>query len=294
MTAEGHAHLQGPTTTVVRCLALTRRDGLTLGFTDHDRALSFEGIAFRPESGTALSALAFGTGLAVDNAEATGALSDAAITEADIRAGRWDGAEVRLWAVDWPEPERRVLRFRGTLGEITRQGAAFTAELRGLAEALNRPQGRLFQARCPAVLGDAACGVDLAAPGLRVAATVVAVEGGRTLLVSGAGGAATGWFAEGLAQVTGGAAVGLAATIRSDRIEAGGLRRVELWQGIDAGLAAGDPVTLVAGCDRRAETCREKFGNILNFRGFPHVPGEDWLLTVPARTARRDGGALRQ
>ena len=92
MTAEGHAHLQGPTTTVVRCLALSRRDGLTLGFTDHDRALSFEGIAFRPESGTALSALAFGTGLAVDNAEATGALSDAVITEADIRAGRWDEA----------------------------------------------------------------------------------------------------------------------------------------------------------------------------------------------------------
>jgi len=293
MTAPGYDHLQGPATTVARCLALTRRDGFTLGFTDHDRALGFEGIAFRPESGAALSALAFGTGLAVDNAEAAGALSDAAITEADIRAGRWDGAAVRLWLADWAEPARRVLRFRGTLGEITRQGGAFTAELRGLAEALNRPQGRLYQARCPAVLGDAACGVDLAAPGLRVAATVAGLEGGRQMLVSGAGTAGTGWFAEGLVQVTGGAAAGLTAAIRSDRVEDGGLRRVELWQGVDAALAAGDPVTLVAGCDKRVETCREKFGNIGNFRGFPHVPGEDWLLTVPARTARRDGGALR-
>ena len=289
MIPQDHAHLQGGATTVCRCLAVERADGLTLGFTDHDRSLAFESITFRPEAGVALKALALATGLAVDGTEASGALTSEAITEADIRAGRWDGAAVRLWLVDWTLPARRLLRFRGSLGEITREGGAFTAELRGLAEALNRPAGRVYQARCAAALGDRECGVDLA--GFTVAATVQAVSGERQMLVEG-GAAPSGWFAEGLCRVTTGAAAGLVAPIRSDRTE-GALRRLDLWQGFDAPLAAGDGVALVAGCDKRAETCRETFGNFLNFRGFPHVPGEDWLLTVPARTALRDGGALR-
>lgn len=289
MTPQDFAHLQGGATTVARCLALTRGDGLVLGFTDHDRGLAFDGIAFRPEDGAGLSALAFGTGLAVDNGEVLGALSDTAITEADIRAGRWDGAEVRLWLVDWLLPARRVLWFRGSLGEITREAGAFRAELRGLAEALNRTVGRVYQARCAAALGDANCRVDLAAQS--VAGTVAEADG-RRVQVAGAGDAAAGWYAEGLLRVTSGACAGLAAPIRSDRLEDAG-RRIELWQGFDAELGAGDAVMLVAGCDKRAETCRAKFGNLLNYRGFPHVPGEDWLLTVPSRTAQRDGGALR-
>lgn len=289
MIPQEFAHLQGGATTVARCLALTRADGLVLGFTDHDRALAFEGLAFRPEDGAGLSALSLGTGLAVDNGEVLGALSDAAITEADIRAGRWDGAEVRLWLVDWTLPARRVLWFRGSLGEITREGSAFRAELRGLAEALNRTTGRVYQARCAAALGDAACTVDLAP--FTVAGAVAEVEG-RRVLVEGAGAAAEGWYAEGQLRVTSGACTGLVAPVRSDRIETGG-RRIELWQGFDAMLAVGDAVALVAGCDKRAETCRTRFGNLMNYRGFPHVPGEDWLLTVPSRTAQRDGGALR-
>lgn len=291
MSEAEFAHLQGGATTVARCLALRRGDGLVRGFTDHDAMLAFEGIEFNPGDGMVPGAFAFGTGLAVDDSEVVGALSDAAITEADIRAGRWDGAEVRLWLVDWTDPARRVLWFRGALGDLQREGGAFRAELRGLAEALNRPQGRVYQARCPAALGDAACRVDLDAPGRMAAAVVLAVDG-RQVLVEGGGAAAAGWFAEGLLRVTTGAAAGLVAALRSDRIEGSG-RRLELWRGFDAPLAPGDAVTLVAGCDKRPETCRQKFGNLLNYRGFPHVPGEDWLLTVPSRTAQRDGGALR-
>jgi len=57
-------------------------------------------------------------------------------------------------------------------------------------------------------------------------------------------------------------------------------------------VAAGDPLRLSAGCDRSRETCAKVFGNIINFRGFPHVPGEDWLMAVPRRDGRNDGGRL--
>ena len=81
-------HLATGTTTVCRAWAVTRTDGLVLGFTDHDRALQFEGITFKADSGLTGKALLQSSGLSVDNTEAMGALSDAAISEADILAGR--------------------------------------------------------------------------------------------------------------------------------------------------------------------------------------------------------------
>ena len=91
------AHLAGGATTLARCFAVTRKDGLVLGFTDHDRDLGFDGMVFRADSGLTAKAIQQATGLSVDNSEAFGALRSAAITEADILAGRYDGAEVRAW-----------------------------------------------------------------------------------------------------------------------------------------------------------------------------------------------------
>ena len=171
--AELQAHLDTGATTLCRAWAVTRADGVTLGFTDHDRPLAFDGITFSASAGLSASQTVQGTGLAVDNAEATGALSDAGVTAADIEAGRYDGAELRAWLVNWAAPEQRVMQFRGRLGELRRAGGAFTAELRGLTEALNQPLGRIYQKPCTAVLGDAACGVDLDAPGYVAEAALV-------------------------------------------------------------------------------------------------------------------------
>ncbi|RYE11181.1 MAG: DUF2163 domain-containing protein [Hyphomicrobiales bacterium] len=46
------------------------------------------------------------------------------------------------------------------------------------------------------------------------------------------------------------------------------------------------------GCDRRLATCRERFGNVANFRGFPHIPGNDFVLKYPRGGDALDGGAL--
>ena len=290
MSAEGlYAHLGAGVTTVARAWAVERRDGAVLGFTDHDADLAFEGIVFRAGSGLSARALAQVTGLAVDNTEAMGALSDAAISEADLMAGRYDGAGVRIWAVNWAAPEQRALLFRGSIGEVVRAGGAFQAELRGLAEALNQPRGRVYRGSCPAVLGDAACRVDLDAPGLSAERPVAAiVEAGRVFRFTGLGGVDARWFEPGGLGVLGGAAAGLAAVVKNDRMDAGG-RVVELWAALRADVAEGDAVRLEAGCDKRAETCRLKFGNFVNFRGFPHMPGDDWLTVFPARAARGDG-----
>lgn len=45
-------------------------------------------------------------------------------------------------------------------------------------------------------------------------------------------------------------------------------------------------------CDRRLATCRERFDNVANFRGFPHIPGNDFVLKYPRRGDDLGGGAL--
>jgi uncharacterized phage protein (TIGR02218 family) len=277
-------HLALGATTVCHAWALERADGVVMGFTDHDGDLAFEGIRFLAGTGLTAGALQQVTGLAVDNAEVAGALSDAGIREADIRAGRFDGAEVRLWLVNWADVGQRMLRFRGSLGEVVQQDGAFRAELRGLTEALNRPMGRIIQPGCDAVLGDARCRVDLTGPDWHAEVTVEALREGRILATSPVS-RAEGWFRRGTATFLDGAAAGVSLTIKSDRRVDGRLE-VELWQEPGVAPAVGDRVRLVAGCDRRDETCRGKFRNFMNFRGFPHVPDEDWITAWPARVVR--------
>lgn len=285
------AHLDSGATTLCRCWAITRADGVVMGFTDHDAGLSFDGVDFRAQTGMTARALSQTTGLSVDNSEAVGALSDAAVTEADILAGRFDGASIRAWLVNWAAPADRVMLFSGALGEITRKGGAFQAELRGLTELLNQPQGQMYQRPCSAVLGDARCRFDLGQPGYSVELPVEEVAEARVFRFAAVNGFEPRWFEAGRLKVLDGAGAGLIGVIKNDRYD-NGTRTVELWEGLRAAVAPGDMLRLEAGCDRRAETCKVKFSNFTNFRGFPHIPGEDWVLSYPVRGRLNDGGSL--
>lgn len=284
-------HLESGATTLCRAWVVERRDGAVLGFTDHDRELTFEGIRFAADSGLTAHAMSHTTGLSVDNSEALGVLSHAAITEADIAAGRYDGAEVRAWLVNWANPDDRVMQFRGSLGEITRAGGAFRVELRGLSEALNQPVGFVYQRPCSAVLGDGRCKFDLSQPGYTTEIAIDAIKDRRIFRFNGENGFEPRWFESGRMEFLDGAAVGLVSVIKNDRF-VDGVRVVELWQAVGPEVVVGDQVRLVAGCDRRSETCKLKFDNFLNFRGFPHIPGEDWLLSYPVQGGSNDGGSL--
>ncbi|WBU65345.1 DUF2163 domain-containing protein [Paracoccus aerodenitrificans] len=272
-------------TTMARAWAITRRDGLVLGFTDHDDELRFDGIDFRPDAGLSALAVMQGSGLSVDNTEAVGALSDGAIHERDILAGRWDGAELRQWEVDWSDPGKARLVFRGHLGEVSRSGGAFRAELRGLSEPMNQSHGRVFHPRCDALLGDGRCKLDLDRPGLRGTARIEWIKDGRIGL-AGLEGFEDRWFERGECLILSGAAEGLSAQVKNDRALPGGRREVELW--VEPGIppAAGDQVRLTAGCDKAAATCLRKFANFPNFRGFPDLPQEDWLMAPDADRGR--------
>ena len=192
--------------------------------------------------------------------------------------------------MDWERPELRVLMFRGSLGEIRRSDGAFEVELRGLAEALNAPVGRSVLRTCDRALGDAKCGFDASQPGFS-GEGVVESGAGASLSASGLGGFAAGWFTHGALVWLSGGNAGEKAAVKVDRPGEAGRRGLTLWQEPGRKVAAGDRFRVVAGCDKRAETCRAKFDNLINFRGFPHIPGDDWVTAYPKDGATHDGGS---
>lgn len=285
-------HAASGLTTLCRAWGIARADGQVFGFTDHDRDLHFDGVTYRADTGLSAAALAQSTGLSVDNTEALGALTDVSVREDEIEAGRFDGAEVTAWLVNWADLDVRWLQFRGTIGEIRRSGGAFHAELRGLTEALNRPLGRIFQKPCTAVLGDAQCRFDVETAGYSHEGVPLRVTGGRVFEWESLDGFEAGWFQRGRLDVLDGGAAGLWGAIKSDRF-VDGLRRVELWEPIRHEISDTAMVRLSAGCDKRLETCRLKFNNLLNFQGFPDLPNEDWVMAYPTQASANAGGSRR-
>ncbi|WP_171179437.1 DUF2163 domain-containing protein [Ruegeria sp. HKCCD8929] len=286
------AHVESGLTTLCRCWAITRADGVEYGFTDHDCALSFEGMTFKADTGLTAMAVEQATGLSIDNSEAMGVLSDAAVRDEDIEAGRFDGAEVRAWLVNWARPDQRWLQFRGSIGELRRAGGAFHAEIRGLTDALNRPLGRIYQKPCTAVLGDAQCGFKTSTPGYSTELALAHVDDARIFRWPDMTGFEPGWFQRGRLTVVSGSAKDLWGSIKRDAFD-GGFRVIELWEPVRGGVQAGDRVQLVAGCDKRMGTCRLKFNNLVNFQGFPDLPNEDWVMAVPKKTGANTGGSRR-
>lgn len=285
------ARLASGVTTLCQCWIVTRTDGLRLGFTDHDEDLTVDGVTCSAESGATGTALEQGTGLSADSLEIVGALSSGRLAESELARGLFDGAAVAVWRVDWASPADRVLVLSGTIGEVARGPTAFTAEVRGLADRLNQPRGRVYQRSCDALLGDGRCRIDATAPAIRGAGTVATVGSARSVTASGLAGYVSRWFEAGRLVWTSGANAGAACEVQA-HVRLGPLATLDLWQPMPAPIAPGDGFQVVAGCDKSLASCRDKFANVLNFRGFPDLPGNDYAVAYAVQGADNDGGRL--
>lgn len=282
------AHLDTGATTMAYCWRVDRRDGLVQGFTEHDEDLTFDGLTYLASSGFTASRLQQSLSLAPDNLNVDGALSSETINEHDLAGGLYDNAEVTLFWVNWQDVAQRVIMERGNIGEVTRRETAFSAEFRSLLHKLNQKGGRVYQRTCDAILGDGRCTVATSDPAFSASGAVVSVANGRTLSLSGISGFAPGAFTYGLLTFTGGDNDALRYEVKSH-----GPGIVTLWDRPAYPVTAGDTFSLVVGCAKDAETCRVKFDNIANFRGFPHIPGNDILSEYPREDSETlDGGSF--
>ncbi|MDG1286759.1 MAG: DUF2163 domain-containing protein [Rickettsiales bacterium] len=280
LSNELSAHLAQETLNLAQCWKLTRRDGVVLGFTEHDVDIEFEGVSYKASSGFTPSAIESQSSLAVDNLDIEGMLEDESITEIDILAGRYDFAEVETFLVNYTDLTQGSLRLRtGWLGEVQLNKQHFIAEMRGLTQKLAQHIGELYSPVCRAHLGDVRCGVDVASF-IEIGA-VTAITTASTFSDTGRIETA-GTYDHGLVTFTSGANKGLSREVKF--FIAGGEIRTALP--FPHKVETGATYTITQGCDKTLTTCVTRFGNAINFRGEPHVPGVDKLLqTASTRQA---------
>ena len=250
-----------------------RRDGVTLGFTAHDRNLWFGGILHSASPGMVPSSIRLTADFEPDSAEVRGALSHDTITAADLAEGRFDGAQVRIGLVDWETLESRIL-YRGAIGTVTEEDGSFAAELSSRkAELLRDPVPRTSPT-CRAPFAGPGCGLS----GLRFThETRLAERDFERNAVRTQSAQPASDFAGGFLRWIEGPQAGVAMEIVAE--EAG-------WLILDSALLPGLPanarVILREGCDRTLDTCANRFANAANFQGEPFLPGNDLLSRYPA------------
>lgn len=263
--------LEGPLTSIAFCWRIERSDGAGLALTSHDSPLAIGGTTYEAAPGMLPAALQRKAGLEASAGEVAGAISSGSLDEADLTTGRWDAARVTMTAVDWRQPEAgEIPLLRGELGEVRLEKGEFKAELRGAAAKLEAPICPETSPECRAELGDRQCRVDLA--GRTISVSVVEVDG-RTFELDQA---VTGDFLWGRVRFLSGANCGLATMLVG--LEG---NRIELRDTPRGAIAAGDQIEIRHGCDKSFATCTGRFGNAANFRGEPHLPGNDLLTRYP-------------
>lgn len=281
-------HLSGEVTTLARCWVLNRLDGVVFGFTDHDRDIVFGGVTFRAATGLDAAEASAELGFAVGGGDVAGALNSAGLTEDDLAAGRYDGANVTSWLVNWEDPEQRLVTATSVIGEVKRTDVAFVAELRGTAHRFDEERGRLFTQNCSVDLGDVNCGYAIGTSYGAVAST----DGRLTLTALSLAIFNEGWFTGGKLTFTGGPNDGFATEVKLHRLGSGEAE-LTLWQLPPYDIAVGHEFSITPGCDKRFATCRDRFANHVNFRGFPHMPGNDVIVrSIKTGEPGMDGGSL--
>lgn len=285
------AHLAGGTTTLCHCWLVARKDGTVMGFTDHDRDMTIDAVVCKAATGFTATAVQDQLGLGVSNLDVDGALSSAAITEADLGAGLYDDAAVTIVRVNWADTSQRVVVRSGFLGQVSRGETTFSAELRGLAARLDQTAGRVFQRTCTWELGDSRCTVNLDAGGNNSSGAVVSVVSAFEFMASGLSAFSSGIFSRGKIVWTSGANAGLAIEVKAHTQETPNAR-LTLFLPMPRPISAGDAFTITAGCDKQLATCRDRFSNAVNFGGFPQMPGNDFALSYASKDDRNDGSSL--
>jgi uncharacterized phage protein (TIGR02218 family) len=284
LSAGLEAHLAGQAHTRCTMLRLDLRDGTSIGITDHDQDLTYTGVGgslvYSAGSGILPSDVSLSVGLDADNYEVTGPIGDV-VTLPGILGKRFNRARARLFVVNWSDlTQGHAAIMWGKVSTARVEGDRFVLEVRSAVDAYNQTIGRVMTPICTADFGDAQCKMTRTE-----FVTTVTAAASNFLFTVDITGMPDISFAYGDVAFNSGALAG------GDEIEIFSFDPdtgvVELLAPLADVPEAGDDLALYNGCsklrmadDITVPTCLG-YDNVINFRGWPEVPGSDIYLKQP-------------
>ncbi|GHM57924.1 MAG: hypothetical protein sL5_00210 [Candidatus Mesenet longicola] len=265
ITKELKEHLSSSVLSIATCWKLTLTNNEVMGFTDYDKDLTIDNIVYQSHTGFTASAIVNNSDLAIDNLEIEGVLSSNSIKEEDILAGKYDFAQIEIFLVNYNDLSQGSLSMHyGTLGRITLSNGRFVAQIHGLSTKLTQNIGKLYSTLCRAEFCDNKCKLDNNA--FTKSGVVTSVINNHHFqdenLIED-----DDYYKYGIIKFANGANSDLTFTIREYH-----KGNVTLFMQVPHKILKKDQYFITAGCDKKFLTCKNKFNNIKNFRGEPHIP----------------------
>ena len=278
LTSGMRSMLASGAATLEWCATFTRTDGQVLRFTSGMRDVVIDGLPYQAAPGFTVSNITCTLGFQVDTLQMTVLASDD-LTRADFLTGRWDRCRVDFAQYNWADAgspsDGFILWPSYRVANVEPIQAGFVLELRDLRQLLQQDYTRSDGKTCPYRLGDSRCTVVLAGSptGYIFPFTVTSVTSRSLFTASGLAQAAD-YFSNGIATFATGLHADLPLLVRDHT--AGGV--IHLAVPLIADIAPGQTGTIVAGCLKRFEDCRDKFANVLNFGGHKDIPSTEELV----------------
>lgn len=266
-------HLETVAPTLAMCWKVVRRDSTVQGFTAHDANLVFDGVTYYARNSWTPSDMEHKAEVAVGNMEATGIYDPASIQIQDILSGALDYSDIEVFIVNWADlTQGRILLQKSVLGEVSSGDYGYSVEVLSLSAKLKAAVGQVISPLCRANLGDNRCTVDMT--GRTLSATVLTVTDNRTFTVADT--LTEGDYDGGKLTWTTGNNAGTVIEVKTTTDHL-----ITLYDVLFYAIEPGDTFDMEEGCDKFSDTCRDRFNNLVNFRGEPFVPGPDLASRAP-------------
>ena len=257
----------------------------TYGITSTDRELLIDGVTYSPDQGGIPSAIRASVGLQTDSFDNTGVYGDANISEDDILLGRVDYAEVEVFVVNYETlaDGKQIMEF-GYMGQLKLERNAYVADFASLTSLLAQDTIRILSPDCPYDLGDSSCGLDVdGSPSFTFTGTATA-SSTRLTFTDSSMTKADGYFNAGLLIWTTGDNAGLYGEVKSYVLGTATSPVTDptfvFYEPMPFDISPTDTYSVVAGCDKSADTCKDKFNNMVNHGGFRYLPGMAQISSV--------------
>ena len=260
---------------VARFLKITLADNTTITLTSFDSdlvadddGLTYESIPYLETS--SVYSTADGT---IDNQKIFSNWLEDKIDLDMIYAGEYDDAEIQIgWiGYDQASPERMVL-FNGLVGEISFDDTGANIEGMGITTRLESSVGRSYTAKDPFTFGDARWQLNAGSFTKTGAVDYILSQRYKFKVTGDVTSEVDGYYSYGLLTWTSGLNAGVQSEVKVHTVAGGTIgTSFELLFPTPYTITIGDTFSTVAGYDGSIDQCKNKFNNVVNFGGFPHI-----------------------
>ncbi|MBL1420252.1 MAG: DUF2163 domain-containing protein [Alphaproteobacteria bacterium] len=279
------AHLALNVTQICHCLKIEKGD-ISLYLTDHDRPLLFLEDGYFPDENLTIAPAKFYRNLRDDQFEISSFIDDNGLSYDLIEADHLQDAQFYLYQVNWGKPDEYNLLKIGVVGDVYLEAAHVKLAMHGIAKPLEKRHNRLLQEKCDAQFAGDRCNIDTELAIYHKLGQVSLLKTTHSFEIELPSGVDSGYFDGGSLEWQSGENINVGAEklriMRQFKLS-DCIHSIILYRTAKYPIALEDELKLTVGCDKSFATCRDRFANSAEFRGFDQMPGKAFKFTYPQR-----------